>query len=80
MSMCENNFDHKIPEDVLNSNIKYCVSEFVRIEEHQNLLLDRWFSGLGIKELADKYNLSETQVKRIVYGIGDKIILKATKM
>lgn len=71
---------HKIPENVTNSNLRFCVDEFVRIEENQQILLDRWFKGLSIEQLAGKYIKSETQIKKVVYDLGDKIILRATKM
>ena len=71
---------HQIPDDTLNSNVEYCIDEFVRYVEHRKLLRDWWFNNCSKTELAGKYNMSETSVKNVIYGIGDKILIKASKM
>lgn len=71
---------HEIPEDVLNSDIEYCISEYVRIIEHREILRDWWFYGYTLEGLAAKYNRSVTGIKSIVYGIGDKVLLKTSKL
>lgn len=70
----------KIDEDILNSNIEYCINEYVRLVEHRDILREKWFKGFTFEQLAAKYNKSPTAIKSIVYGIGDKILLKASKM
>lgn len=70
----------KIAEDILNSNIEYCIDEYVRLIEHRDILRDKWFSGYSLEALAAKYNKSPTAIKDIVYGKGDKILLRAAKM
>ena len=70
---------HDIPDDVLNSDIIYCVSEYVRNIEHRQILLDWWFHGYTLEGLSEKYHRSVTGIKSIVYGIGDKILLRAMK-
>ena len=72
--------DHKIPEDVYNSDIMYCISEFVRNVEHREILLDWWFHGYTLEGLSDKYNRAVTGIKSIVYGIGDKVLLRSVKL
>ena len=71
---------HKIPENVTNTNLNFCINEYVRIERHKDMLRDKWFMGLTLEQIAEKYEISETQTKNIIYGIGDKILLKAAKM
>lgn len=71
---------HKIPDHITNTNLIYCIDEFVRIERHREMLKDKWFVGLTLEQIADKYYLSDTQTKNIIYGIGDKVLLKAAKM
>ncbi len=71
--------DHDIPEDVLNSDIIYCVSEYVRNIEHRQILLDWWFHGYTLEGLSEKYHRSVTGIKSIVYGTGDKILIRAMK-
>lgn len=71
---------HKIPDDVTNSTLNLCINEYVRIEKHRDMLRDKWFIGLTLEQIAEKYNISDTQTKNIIYGIGDKVLLKAAKM
>lgn len=70
----------KIDKDTLNSNINYCIDEYVRLVEHRDILREKWFYGFTFEELAGKYNMSVTAVKKIVYDIGDDILLRAAKM
>ena len=70
---------HDIPEYVLNSDIEYCISEYVRNTEHREILRDWWFHGYTLEGLADKYHRSVTGIKSIVYGTGDKILIKSSK-
>ena len=71
---------HKIPEDVTNSNLRFCIDEYVRLDVHREMLGDKWFKGLTLEQIAEKYDISDTQTKNIIYGIGDKVLLKAAKM
>lgn len=71
---------HSIPEDVLNSNIEYCINEYVRLVKHRDMLRDKWFHGLSIEEIANKYHFFVTATKDILYGVGDKVLLRAAKM
>lgn len=72
--------NHKIPKEVLNTTLMYCIGEYVRAEYHRNILIDKWFNRLTIGEIADKYYLSETSVKRVLYTLGDEIIAIATEI
>ena len=69
---------HDIPEDALNSAVIFCIDEYVRLERDRDILKDHWFRGLSLLMLASKYDLSLTAIKNIVYGIGDKILIRAT--
>ena len=71
---------HKIPENVTNSTLNFCINEYVRLEKHRDMLRDKWFIGLTLEQIAEKYEISDTQTKNIIYGIGDKVLLKASKM
>lgn len=70
----------KINENILNSNIEYCINEYVRLEEHRDILREKWFMGYTLEALALKYHKSTTAIKKIIYGTGDKILIKASKM
>ena len=67
---------HSIPEDVKNSEIRYLLREFVRLDRDRQILDDHWFGGLSFFQISEKYGMSLTAVKEIVYGVGDKILLK----
>lgn len=71
---------HTIGDDVKNSDIEYCINEYVRSIEYRGILYKHWFERKTMGELAEEYNMSETAIKRIVYDIGDKILLKAQKI
>lgn len=68
---------HDIPPDVKNSDISRCINEYVRLVEHRKLLRDKWFRGLTLEELAEKYHYSTTAVKDILYGEGDAVLARA---
>lgn len=69
----------KIDENIRNSDIEYCINEYVRLIEHRDILREKWFKGFTLDQLAAKYNRSLTSIKKIVYGKGDKILLKAAE-
>lgn len=68
--------NHEIPETAKNSDVHYLLNEFVRVDRDRMILEDHWFGGLSFYQISEKYNISLTAVKKIVYGIGDKILLK----
>ena len=71
---------HEIPPDTLNSNINYCIDEYVRLIIHRDMLRDKWFNGYSSTELANKYQVSDQTVKNVIYGIGDDILIRASNM
>ena len=70
----------KIDEDTLNSAIEYCIDEYVRLIEHREMLREFWFQGMTIAGIAGKHNKSETAVKKVLYDIGDKVLIRADKI
>lgn len=70
--------NHGIPEDVANSVVDHCISEYVRNNRDQNVLREHWFNGQSFMALAEKHDLSLTTVKRIVYDEGDQVLRRAT--
>lgn len=68
---------HAIPKDAYNSDIVFCVDEFVREVEHREMLKDWWFHGYTLEGLGEKYHKSTTSVKDIIYETGDEILLRA---
>lgn len=67
---------HQIPDSLKNSDVIRCIDEFVRLERDRQLLKDHWFHGLTIEKLSEKYDVSPNAVKRVLYSVGDKILLK----
>lgn len=71
---------HEIDEETLNSNIEYCINEYVRLVKHRDMLRDKWFIGLSLEQIAEKNGISVTATKDVIYGTGDKILLRASQM
>ena len=71
---------HDIPEDVPNSTIEYCISEYVRLERDRAILREHWFCGASFYVLAERYGVTINTVKRVVYSQGDKVLLRAAKI
>lgn len=67
---------HGIPDDAKNSDVHYLLDEYVRFDRDRMILEDHWFGNLSFYQISEKYKISLTAVKKIVYGIGDKILLK----
>ena len=74
----QENMTHDIPPDTLNSNIEYCIEEYVRNIEHREILRESWFQDKSFEKIAQDHDVSVTTVKNIIYGIGDKVLLKAS--
>lgn len=72
--------NHDIPSETLNSNIEYCIDEYVRLIEHRNILREKWFQGKSFEKIAEDHGVTSQTVKNIVYGIGDKILIRASEM
>lgn len=50
-----------------NSEIKTLIQEHLHRQRDRAILFDRLVNGLTFEKLAEKYELSERQVKTIVY-------------
>lgn len=70
----------KIDPETLNSKIEYCIDEYVRLIEHRDILREHWFEGKSINGLATDHKMSETSIKKVLYDIGDSILIRALKM
>lgn len=71
---------HDIPPDTLNSNINYCIDEYVRLVEHREMLRDKWFYGKTFEKIAEDHKISVQRAKDIIYNIGDPILIRASNM
>ena len=59
--------------DIKNSDIKNAIDEYIHSERDRAVLMDRLVNGLTFERLGEKHNLSEIQVKRIVYKLSDDV-------
>lgn len=71
--------DHSIPDEIRNSSLQICINEYVRNIAHRNMLRDKWFNGMSIDAIAEKYDITATTVKRIIYDEGDRVLLLAAR-
>ena len=62
-----------------NSSIIEAACEYVKGEKNREIILDRYIELLTFEQLAEKYDLSVSTVKRIVYKYGDKVLIEAEK-
>lgn len=58
-----------------NSDMLQYVNEHIHSERDRKILIDRFINGLTFKELEQKHNLSERQIKRIVHKADGFFIL-----
>lgn len=54
-------------ERLSNTMIETLIDEFVHVQLHREVLKARLIDGLKYDELAEKFNYSTRQMKRIVY-------------
>ena len=62
-----------------NSSIIEAACEYVKGTQNREIILDRYIELLTFEKLAEKYDLSVSTVKRIVYKYGDKVLIEAEK-
>lgn len=60
-------------DDVTNTQIAHVIDEYIHSERDRNLMKARLIDGICFEPLADRFNLSVTQTKRIVYKLEKKI-------
>ena len=56
-----------------NSQIKSLIDEWVHSERDRKILYRRLVDGIPFEPLAEEFDLSVSQVKRIVYKLGEKL-------
>lgn len=62
-------------KDYSNSHITELINEYIHSERDRNILTDRFVNGYTFERLAEKHDMSVSQVKRIVKK-ADTILLK----
>lgn len=59
--------------DVSNSEMRHIIDEYIHSERDRNLLVDRLINGYTYEKLGELYELSDVQVKRIIYKQSDTV-------
>lgn len=54
-------------EDITNSEIRYLIDEYIHSERDRAILKRRYIDGICYEPLAEEFDLSTIQVKRIIY-------------
>lgn len=65
--------------DYANSEVIELANDYIHSERNRNIVLRRMIDGLTFSELESEFNLSERQLKRIVYKYQDKILFLLSK-
>ena len=63
-----------ILQDKTNSEIRYMIDEYIHSERDRAILKRRLIDGICFEPLAEEFDLSTLQVKRIVYKQSEKLL------
>lgn len=61
-------------KEYTNSEIEKLIDDHVHNKRNREILKMRFIDGVCFEPLAEKFDMSVRQVKRIVYVYGDKIL------
>lgn len=53
--------------NITNSQIAYIIDEYCHVQKYRDLLKRRYIDGIVYETLAEEFDLSVVQTKRIVY-------------
>ena len=56
-----------------NSQIREIIAEYVHSEMHRQLLCRRLIDGIKFEKLAEEFDMSDKQIKRIVYKYQEEL-------
>ena len=59
--------------DYTNSHIEHLIDEYIHSERDRAIMKRRLIDGICFEPLAEEFDLSVSQVKRIVYKLEQKI-------
>ena len=59
--------------DLPRSEIEKLIDEWIYKEKYREILKDRLLHGMTYESIAEKYGMSDRQIKRIVYKSEDKL-------
>ena len=61
-------------DNITNTQIRDIIDEYIHSERDRALLKRRFIDGICFELLAEEFDLSVVQTKRIVYKQGDKVL------
>ena len=61
-------------DNITNTQIREIIDEYIHSERDRALLKRRFIDGICYEPLAEEFDLSVVQTKRIVYKQGDKVL------
>ena len=67
-------------DNISNSQLNAAIDEYCHSKRDRELLKARYIDGLTYETLAELFDLSVVQTKRIVYKQGDKVLNKISGM
>ena len=56
-----------------NSQIRELIAEWIHSQRDREILSDRLIDGLTFERLAEKHDMSERQIKNIVYKLQEQL-------
>ena len=61
-------------DNITNSQIRAVIDEYIHSERDRALLKRRFVDGVCFEPLAEEFDISVVQAKRIVYKQGDRVL------
>ena len=56
-----------------NSRIRELIEEYIHSQRDRELLCDRLIDGLTFEQLAEKHDMSDRHVRRIIYKLQEQL-------
>ena len=56
-----------------NSQIRELIAEHIHSERDRAILSDRLIDGMTLEKIAEKHDMSDRQIRRIVYKLQEKL-------
>lgn len=56
-----------------NSRIREIIAEYIHSQRDRELLCDRLIDGLTFEQLAEKHDMSDRHIRRIVYKLQEQL-------
>lgn len=61
-------------QEIQTSELKHLIDEYVHNKRYREILYSHFIDGETFESIAEKFELSTTRIKTIVYKYGDKVL------